>query len=454
MKITSSLRHRSLRAGAWSGGGHITGQMLRLAGNLVLTRLLMPEAFGLMAVIAALQLTLNLVFDVGSGQVIVQSKRGQENAFLNTAWTLQIIRGLVIWVFSMVTAAGIAIGQAHHLFKEGSVYDDARLPWLIVATTFAMVLIGFGSVNGKLAERNLNLRKVATIDFGAQLFSTLAMILAAYLTRSVWALVLGSIVAAGFRCVLSHIFLDGPRAKLMLEKEAIDELIRKGKWVMMSSIISLVALAGDRLLLSGLFDGTTLGLYSIAFGLAGMAQAALSTLLAQVMLPTFSEIVRDRPEQLPSVYRKFQQITDLCIGSLAGFIFLASNVIIEVMYDPRYQGAAHIFALLAIGSIGARFLVTEQIYIAMGRTELLPMANFPRVVVLLVGLPLGHQMAGLNGALMAIVASSFVHWPIAIWFRSKNGLNSLRNDMYLPIALAAGLGLGWVVNHLWTLIVR
>jgi O-antigen/teichoic acid export membrane protein len=452
MKLPGSLRRRSIRAGAWAGGGHITGQFLRLGGNLVLTRLLMPEAFGLMAVISALVLTLNLVFDVGSGPVIVQSKRGGEQAFLNTAWTLQIVRGLIIWSVAILVAVGIAFGQSHDLFKRDSVYDDVRLPLMMVVTTFSMVLIGLGSVNGKLAERNLDLGRITAIDFGAQLTATVAMVVAAFVTRSIWSLVIGSLVAAGFRCALSHMLLPGPPARLRLERNALDELISKGKWVMVSSVLSLIALTGDRLLLSGLFDSTTMGLYSIAFGLAAMASATVTAVLGKVMLPSFSEIVRDRPHQLEETYRKFQQLTDLCIGGIAGFMFFASNMIIGVLYDHRYQGAAHIFAMLAIGAIGTRFLVAEQIYMAMGRTALLPAATLPRVIVLLVGLPTGYYLGGLNGALIAIVLSSFAHWPISIWFRAKHGLNHIRNDICLPIALAVGLSLGWGVNQLWLMV--
>lgn len=452
MKIPSSLRVRSLRAGAWAGGGHITGQALRLGGNLVLTRLLMPEAFGLMAVIAAVQLALNLIFDVGSGQVIVQSKRGNEQSFLNTAWTLQIIRGLVIWSVSILVAVGLYVGQAYGLFKEGSVYDDGRLPLLMVVTTFSMVLIGLGSVNGKLAERNLDLGKITSIDMGAQLISTVAMILVAAMTRSIWALVVGSVIAASVRCVLSHLLLPGPPARLRLEREALDEFISKGKWVMVSSVLGLVALTGDRLLLSGLFDSTTMGLYSIAFGLASIATSAVQAVLGKIMLPSFSEVVRDRPHDLEATYRKFQHFTDLVVGTLAGFMFLASDMMIGVLYDDRYLGAGHIFAMLSLGAIGTRFLVTEQIYMAMGRTALLPAATLPRVIVLLAGLPIGYSLAGLNGALTAIVLSSFVHWPIAFWFRAKNGLNHIRNDVMLPLAITVGLSFGWVANELWQIV--
>ena len=449
MKITSSLRSRALRAGAWAGGGHVSGQLLRLIGNLFLTRLLLPEAFGLMATISALMLTLNLIFDVGSGPVIVQSKRGSDPTFLNTAWTLQIIRGLVIWSFAIVVALGIAYGQAHDAFKEGSVYDDERLPWLMVATIFSMVLIGFGSVNGKVAERNLDLGKTTTIDLLAQLTSTAVMIAIAAITQSIWALVMGSLLSAGLRCILSHIYLPGPRPRFRMERKALDEFISKGKWVMVSSVLGLIALAGDRLLLSGLFDGTTMGLYSIAFGLASMATSAVTAVFGRIMLPSFSEVVRERPSELPETYRKFQQLTDLAVGGLGSFMFMAAPAIIGILYDHRYQGAAEIFAMLAIGAVGSRFLVAEQIYVAMGRTALLPASIFPKVMVLLAGLPLGYYLNGLQGSLVAIVASSFVQWPIAIWFRHKHGLNHWRNDIVLPFAVAAGLSLGWATLSAW-----
>ncbi len=453
MKITtSSLRSRALRAGAWASGGHVGGQLLRLVGNLFLTRLLVPEAFGLMATISALMLTLNLIFDVGSGPVIVQSKRGSDPVFLHTAWTLQIIRGLVIWSFAIVAALFIAYGQSHAVFKEGSVYDDVRLPWLMVVTIFSMVLIGFGSVNGKVAERNLDLGKTTTIDFGAQVASTIAMVAAAAITHSIWALVLGSLLSAGLRCAMSHIYLPGPRPRLRMEREALDELISKGKWVMFSSVLGLIALAGDRLLLSGLFDGTTMGLYSIAFGLASMATSAVGAVFGRIMLPSFSEVLRERPEQLQETYRKFQQLTDLVVGTLGSFMFMAAPAIIGILYDHRYQGAAQIFAMLALGAVGSRFLVAEQIYVAMGRTSLLPASIFPKVVVLLVGLPLGYYLDGLNGALFAIVASSFAQWPIALWFRHQHGLNHWRNDIVLPIAVSMGLSLGWATTALWHLV--
>ena len=63
----------------------MASQLIRFIGNLVLARLLMPDAFGLMAVISTLMLGLNLLSDIGTGPTIIQSPRGTERVFLNTA---------------------------------------------------------------------------------------------------------------------------------------------------------------------------------------------------------------------------------------------------------------------------------------------------------------------------------------------------------------------------------
>jgi O-antigen/teichoic acid export membrane protein len=448
MKPQLSLKWRSLRAGAWTGGAHVFGQVIRLVGNLILTRLLVPEAFGLMAVIFTIVLALGLLSDIGTGTVIVQSQRGADEVFLRTAWTLQIARGVLMWLVGVLMAIGVAVGQAYGVFLAGTVYADPQLPWLLAVSTFGMVIWGFVSINGKLAERRLDMKTVSLIELAVQTLSLTAMVLVAYFTRSIWALVVGGLVTATLQCIFTHTMLPGPRARLRLEREAVRELIGKGKWVLLSSLLGFAAANGDRMLLGGLIDAGTLGLYSIAFGLATIAPSVLAAVLGKVIYPAFSEVVRERPQGLPKTYRKFQQLTDAAVGVLAGMVYVASDAIIRLLYDPRYEGAGFIFGVLAIGSVGARFLVVEQIYVAMGRPSLLAAAILPRAVILLGGLPIGYAMAGMNGALAAIVLSQFAHWPLAIWFRAQHGLNHPRNDWVLPVALVAGAGLGWLLARL------
>jgi O-antigen/teichoic acid export membrane protein len=416
---------------------------LRLAGNLLLTRLLLPEAFGLMAVITTVLFMLMLFSDIGSNTVIVQSEGGTDQQLLDTAWTLQIIRGFGLWIAATLVALGIWLGQRWDLFATGTVYDDARLPMLIFVAGFVSVLNGFASVKAILAERHLDFAAVAAIEVGANVLSLAATAAAAYLTGSVWALVGGYLVTSVIKLAAGHLVLKGPRCSLRLHRESLRELFSKGKWIVASSVLGLLALSGDKLLLGGLVDSATLGLYSIAFGLASIVSSAMSAVLGRVVFPIFSEVVRQRPEELQRTYERLQQVVDVGVGLLAGFVFLASPLVVDALYDNRYQGVAHILSTLAIGSLGIRFVVAEQMYLAMGNPSLLALAGLPRALIVLVGVPLGYAINQLDGALVAVVLSQFSHWPVAIWFRTKHRLNSWRNDIILPMSTLAGLLVGW-----------
>lgn len=431
----------------------MVSQLLRLASNLLLTRFLLPEAFGLMAVISTLLMMLNLLSDIGSGTVIVQSRRGADYDFLNTAWTLQVIRGACLWGAALAIAVALSLAQQRNWLAVATVYGDPRLPLLISVASFVSVINGLGTVKAKLAERNLEYAAISVIDVTVGAVAIGGMAIGAYLTGSIWVLVGGSLLAAAGKTVLGHLFLEGPRASLRLESAAVRELVSKGKWVVVSSGLGLIAMSGDKLLLGGLVDAATLGLYSIALGLASIASSTITSLLGKVVYPVFSEVVRKRREDLKRTYQKLQQVVDGCVGLLAGFVFIASDLIVSVLYDNRYRGVAHILSFLAVGSIGIRFVVVEQIYIAMGKTSLLALAILPRALTVLIGVPLGYSLLRLDGAMLAVVTSQFAHWPLAIWFRTKHNLNSVQNDIVLLPSILAGLMMGWLVLTLvsmWT----
>jgi O-antigen/teichoic acid export membrane protein len=101
---TDSLKLLSMRSAIWSlmgkGGSHV----IRLAGNLILTRILFPEAFGLMATANIVLVMAELFSDTGVKTAIIQNPRGAEPAFLNTVWVINIVRGIILSSFIMAIA--------------------------------------------------------------------------------------------------------------------------------------------------------------------------------------------------------------------------------------------------------------------------------------------------------------------------------------------------------------
>jgi O-antigen/teichoic acid export membrane protein len=85
--------------------------VIRFGSNLIITRLLLPEHFGLMALVTTFLVGLALFSDTGVGPNIIQNPKGEEPIFFNTAWTVQAIRGVLLWVVAVACWPGRCRGS-------------------------------------------------------------------------------------------------------------------------------------------------------------------------------------------------------------------------------------------------------------------------------------------------------------------------------------------------------
>ena len=123
----ASLKRRVLGASSWSLAGFALSTAIRFGSSLLMTRLLIPQMFGVMAIAMLVMTGLAMFSDVGLTQNIIQSKRGGDMAYLNTAWTIQIIRGMLLWLLAFCIS--LALFAANHLglIPKTSAYSDPSL---------------------------------------------------------------------------------------------------------------------------------------------------------------------------------------------------------------------------------------------------------------------------------------------------------------------------------------
>ena len=203
------MSRRVILASGWVIASHAGSQILRLASNLVMTRLLVPDMFGLMALANTILFGLMLFSDLGLDQGVVQSRRGDETRYLNTVWTVQILRGALIWIAALAIAVGLYLLGSHHLFPSGSSYSDPVLPWVVAALSLNVLVGGFASTKIATASRHLALGRLTLIELVSQVTGLAVMIVWALADRSIWAMVVGSLFSALMRVFLSHAFLPG-----------------------------------------------------------------------------------------------------------------------------------------------------------------------------------------------------------------------------------------------------
>ncbi len=440
------LRNIIMRAAGWSMMGYGLLQVLRIASSLILTRLLIPEMFGIMAVAMMVQIAIAMLSDLGLRPAAIQSRMGDDQSYLDTAWTLQILHGCLIW-FACVLAA-IAIGRAAHygLFPAGSVYTVPELPAIIMGLSFGTVIMGLQSTKFITAFRHLNLGRLTIIEIAAQVISLTVAVLLAWATGSIWSFVVSALVSCIVTTVLSHVWLPGANNSLSWEKEAVRDLIRFGRWIMLSSILTVVAASGDRVFLAGWTSPMMLGLYSLAFNLIAMLEGAGGRLFSTVAMPALSKVARERPDQLRAMFLKIRLPFDLVFIGSAGAIFAGGNAIIEFLYDDRYLDAAPIIQVLSFSLLTTRFSSLSAIYLAVNEPRNQTILNFVRAISIFVCIPLAYYMFGFHGALWAIALYGLPVFPVIFYFNRRHGLHSLPYEVGVLLAWPAGFLAGTVAT--------
>ena len=437
------LRARVLLAGGWTVAGFALSQAIRFGANLVMTRLLVPEMFGVMAIATMVMYGLALFSDVGLRQSVVQSRRGREPAFLDTAWTIQIARGFAIWGAALALSVGFVISGP--LLTEGSVYADPSLPYVIAILSLSAIIGGFESTRLHEASRTLSLARVTQIEIASQLFGLACMIGWALVERTIWALVAGALAAAALRTLLSHAWLPGAPNRWRWEGAAAREILAVGRWIFAASALGFLVNSADRLILGALVDSAVLGVYAIAFLLFGAVEQVLVKIVGDVSFPALSEVARERPAALRSAYYRFHLAVGLPACFAAGLLVAAAEPLVALLYDPRYAGAGWMLQILAVALVTLPFRVASQCFVVLGEPAQMTAICAIRLVALCAAVPLGWHFFGLPGALWAIVLSYFSTLPTTLAFVVRHRLFSLRQELALLPAFLAGLAFSYVL---------
>ncbi|NDY92508.1 oligosaccharide flippase family protein [Ideonella livida] len=422
-------------------------QGLRFFSNLVLARLLMPDAFGLVATVNLVIIGLNLFSDIGLHNSVVVSARAVEPAFARTVWTLQVLRGLVL--AGCCLALGLlmlVVGRWDAL--AGTTYGDPRLPAVFLALSLMPVVTGLQSVRVLLAKRELRTRDLAVLELGGQGVAFITTATLAWLTHSHWALVVGGLTGALVQTLAGHWRLPGPRDGWQLEREAMREVLGHAKWLLPASILAFLAANSDRLVLGGVVDAATLGIYSMAFLLMNAFQQIAGNLCAGVVFPALSAVQRENPQAMGATLARFQRLYDLGFVTVGSALAVCGSQVVGLLYDPRYAAAGPMLQLLAAGSIGLRSQIGELAFQALGQFKWSAAARLVQWLSLLVGLGTGLALGGVLGATLGIALSSYAVWPLVMAFNRRHGLRPPGAHRMLLPALAAGGLLGLVVRQL------
>lgn len=421
----ASLRGPATRSSVATLAGAVASNVLRLATNAVLTRLLLPEDFGLMGYVYLVLAGLALFADIGIAPSLIQSARGEERPFLHTAFSLQAIRGFAL-----------ALAAAAFAAPAAEFYNAPALIWLIPLVGITSVFDGFTSTKLILANRRLQLWRVVIIDLGSQVVATAVAIGIALASPTIYALLAAALVRSAARCIASHVLLEGQRDGFAWEREARQELIRFGRWIFLSTAMGFLAMNLDRIVLGKLLTKEAWGVYSVLIVFATAPREIFGRLSQRVLFPVVAQLFRDGAAM--SGIRKIR--TRILAALVVPMALLAgeSLALIDVIYDERYRAAGPLLAALA-GGIWFSFLSNTYgvVHLAAGRPKWIFLGSAAKAIVFLGLVYPAFELAGVLGVASLFSLSELAVAAVIGFGCRRYEVLTPRYDLVLTLAFVA-----------------
>ena len=401
--LSFSRRVRTAMHGsAWTLAGYGASQCLRAASVFVLARrLLGPQAFGLAALATVFLSGLEMITDLGVGMDVVQHPRGDDPVFINTAFLIQAVRGMLLF--------GVAAALA---FPFASFYHQPAIRWLAFAAALSVGIRGFASGSIWTMTRHVKLGKLTGLTVGCDAAGLVVAIAWSLFSPTAWALVMARVGSALVYTVGSHLMADY-RSTLVFDRQAAREILVFGAGMFVSTATYFLGGEAERLILGKFVTVVELGCYSLALTVAALPSRALLQVTGQVFFPMISQSVRENSEMAGRHYLR-ARLFFFVLSLIVGLSFIAfSDRVVAVALGPKYLMAGWMLQLLGIRAASEICQApTTSLLLAHGAPKYSAMANTLRLVLVCIGIIGGYSRYGIHGAVLTLAVVPTLVIPV------------------------------------------
>jgi O-antigen/teichoic acid export membrane protein len=418
-----NLEKTALRASIWAIFEYGFSMVLRVVSSLVLTRLLLPAYFGELILVTTVIVGLNLLSDIGLAPSVIQSSRGDDPAFLNTAWTIQIFRGVVLWLIAVALSWPTAV-----------FYRDPRLTVLIPVVALSTLINSFNSTNLLTLSRHMGVRRLFAIDGSTAIVSLIVTIAWAEVRPSIWAIVAGQLISTLYRLCISHIsfITPGIRNSFGWDKGSVHHLVHFGKWVMIGTALTFCASQADRLILGRMISFTLLGIYGLAYQLSDIPRAIISALGSRVAYPFIAKLIKQPLDEFHEKYLHYRSYALLAGALLLAIMANCGGLLILHLYNARFHQAAWMVPILTLGLWQTLlYQTTWPVLYSFGKAKYNVYGNAAYCVVIFAGLPIAFHLFGLLGAVIAVAFADLPQYFAIQIGLARQGFPPWRQDMQM-----------------------
>ncbi|NCD09301.1 MAG: hypothetical protein EOL98_07730 [Negativicutes bacterium] len=391
--------HKAIKATIWSAFGVWTSRFLALCITVILSRLLLPTDFGIIAMVTVISSFMNIFADAGIGSSIVQF-RNLEHKDLQSLVTLSLLLGLILAGILFFFSPYIAI-----FYEMQSLQSVAH----VMSLGFPFGAIGI--VPRGMLQRDMRFRAIAFVEIAAALTGGCVGIWLAYSGHGYWALVAQSLLCNLFSSV--GLLLSAKISfALRCDFYVIKKIICYSGNLTLFSMINYWARNLDNLLLGRMYGSATLGYYNRAYQLMVLPL----TMLTSVVTPVLHTSLSENQDDVSIMYAKYlivlRNISFISIPVMTFAVIMAPEIV-YIVWGDQWGQAVPLFTVLGLnGLIQPIMSTTGTVFLARNKAFLLFYGGILSTALLCGGIILGLPYGSMGVAIGYTLSTAAYFFPL------------------------------------------
>ncbi len=429
--MAGSFAGHAARGGAIAFGGQVTRLILQLFGTAIMSRLLAPADFGLIAMAATVTGFVALFTDMGLSVATIQ-KTEVSQPLVSTLFFVNIGVGLILMIAAAIAAPFAAL-----------LYDDPRVTMIVIGMAMSIPLAAAVAQHDALLARAMRWMPLQLIALISQALGlVVGVVLAWKADAGVWALVAQMITASIVTLILTWIVCDWRPSRVNNWRDARTEL-GFGANVTGFSLLNFFHRQFDNILIGWRWGAVELGFYARAYNLLTLPIGLINGSLSSSAIPILAKC-KDDPERWNAAYLRLATVTAFLGCGLCAILFAIAEPLVNIILGPGWGEVSVIFRALAMSSIFATASNScGWVFISLGRTrQYFYWSLFASPIFVLsfvIGLPWKAEGVAISyAACMAILAPIYFAYAA----RQTSLTFATLSRWIVPVLVVAALAIG------------
>jgi O-antigen/teichoic acid export membrane protein len=353
------LKQKAIYGVKWTSLSTIIVTILQVLQISILARFLLPEDFGLIAIVMVVIGFSHIFSDMGITNAIIYHQEISHEQLSSLYW-LNIFIAILLFTMMLILAPLISQFYAEPLLVE-----------LIVVLSLNFIILAFGNQHRVLLQKKLQFNTIAKVEISSTFISVATAIFLSIYDYGIYSLVYGTIVKAIVSSSLYMIIgIKEHKPSFLFKLKYIKPFLSFGMYRTAQSALNYFNSEFDVILIGKLLGVEALGFYSIMKQLAMRPLQLIGPVVTKVAFPILAKLQNDLLE-LKNAYLKIIYYITLITFPIYILITILAEPIVLIMFGEKWITSSVILQILAIffllkstgSSIGSLIMATGKVHL-------------------------------------------------------------------------------------------